>query len=281
MSNTAKMPKVSKKRKKQTAEATDFRITPTARGRRLRILRMLADFSRKDMAEKYKISTSTLQAWEEGKGGGLSDKGALRVIEAFRHAGVNCSYDWLLHDIGTGPQLVSQSRPLLTMEAYQEAEEANQEAISQELLVFRRCNTDSIDMLVLDDGMAPIYNKGDYIGGRRRFEPSAISSLIGCDCMVETTFGEKIFRRLRPGAEEGFFNLVCVNPNADVAEPTRYNVKLVSAAPVIWHRRVETIKVAAIEPIAATTKTPVEAEIATTEQSVAEKRITQKTEEVA
>lgn len=217
-------------------DVNDPRTAPVACGHRLRILRALVGLSRKALVP-HGISSSTLQAWEEGKGNGLSKKGALRVIAAFQTLGIFCSIDWLLYDEGMGPRFANQTTTLLTATAYQQAEQAKQLAIAQELLTFRRENPQPIDMCVTDDGMLPVYRPGDYIGGCRFFDESDIQRLIGFDCIVETAFGDQLFRRVRPSPESGFFHLICINPDTCVTKTAIYNAKVASAAPVIWHRR--------------------------------------------
>lgn len=211
--------------------------SPEARGKRLKSLRKMADLSRKTLAVKYQISASTLQAWEEGKAGGLTIKGAKRVIAALRAEGVYCTLDWLIHGIGKAPYLAE--RHFIGKEPepiYQAIMSSEASIIAQELLAFRQLNTDVIDMVVQDDGMAPFYLIGDTVAGKR-FHQKNIDKLIGKDCIVETQEGEILFRRLRKGNTDHRYMLQCINIETNVSEPTRYNIALISAAPVIWHRR--------------------------------------------
>lgn len=219
--------------------AADVKSSAKARGRRLRSLRKMADLTRKDIQERYHINAGTLQGWEDARFGGLTAKGANRIIRALRNEGMQCHVDWLLHGVGT-PPLPSESLYLggdvlsaLGVPAGSRSEDA---AILEELMCFRRCNPESIDLLIADDGMDPQFKRGDYVAGRKRIGEQ-IQELIGMNCIVETKTGDVVFRNLRSGKEKNLYTLTCVNPHASVSEPIIYNVSLASAAPVLWHRR--------------------------------------------
>ena len=70
------------------------------RGRRLKLLRSMTGLPRKALEQKYHISASTIQSWEDAKAGGLTEKGAKRVIQVFHKEGIQCSLNWLLHGLG-------------------------------------------------------------------------------------------------------------------------------------------------------------------------------------
>jgi HTH-type transcriptional regulator, cell division transcriptional repressor len=222
---------------------TDAKSSPIARGKRLKSLRMMADLSRKCVEEKYRISAGTLQSWEDGRYGGLTEKGAKRFLHVLQQEGIQCTSDWLLHGIGIGPQAtdslyLDRQQPVLEVEQMRanSADLAGEDqAIVTELLAFRRSNSNAIDIIVRDDGMGPSYQVGDYVGGKRRYNHD-ISNLVGRNCIIETTLGEIYLRHLRRGTGEHRYTLMCINPYTTVHEPTLYDVQLLSAAPVIWHR---------------------------------------------
>lgn len=213
-----------------------------ARGKRLRSLRKMADLTRKDIQELYKINAGTLQGWEDARFGGLTLKGASRVIKALRSEGLQCHIDWLMYGVGT-PPLPSDR---LYMEAGDELshdfdkDKADEDAIVEELMCFRRCNPEAIDLLITDDGMEPQFKEGDCVAGKKR-TGEQIKELVGMNCIVETAQGEVLLRNLRSGKEPGMYTLTCVNPHTGVSEPIIYNISLAHAAPVIWHRRKDII----------------------------------------
>ena len=225
-------------------DVTDQKSNAESRGKRLKSLRMMTGLSRKALDEKYNISASTIQSWEDAKAGGLTEKGARRVITVFKKEGIRCSLDWLLYGIGYPPQLSNKlfdedeegstggsGTPLSGGEV------ANEDrAIINELLVFRQNNPDAVEFIIADDGMSPFYSVGDYVAGKRR-TGQAVESIVGLDCVVETMENEILFRRIKPSSKPGTYNLVCTNMESSVKEPIMYDREILNAAPVIWHRR--------------------------------------------
>jgi transcriptional regulator with XRE-family HTH domain len=208
----------------------------TARGKRLKTARLMAGLTRKGLEKKYGISASTIQSWEAAKAGGLTERGVTRVIPILRQEGIFCTNDWLLYGVGNAPQPtnVHAQRPQEAMHSLPDLPE--DKVIVQELLAFRDLNANVVDLIVTDDGMSPHYHPTDYIGGKRR-NGEDIAELIGSDCIVETSNNEIFLRRLRPGSRTGVYTLTCTNPDTTVLIPTLYDQQLMSAAPVIWHRR--------------------------------------------
>lgn len=211
------------------------------RGRRLKLLRNMTDLSRKALEQKYHISASTIQSWEDAKAGGLTEKGAKRVIQVFHKEGIQCTLNWLLHGLGQRPQPSSrvfegeEGEGAVSMAPVDEPNEDR--AIVNELLAFRQNNPKNpVEFIVADNGMGPFYSVGDYIAGKRRFD-NQLESVVGLDCIIETKENEILFRRVRPGSKPGTFNLICLNLETDVKNPVLYDRELISAAPVIWHRR--------------------------------------------
>lgn len=225
------------------AAIKDAKSNAESRGKRLKSLRMMTGLSRKALEEQYNISASTIQSWEDAKAGGLTEKGAKRVIKVFKEEGIRCSLDWLLFGIGFAPQLSNKlfdeeeggegSFGEATITAEPQSEDR---AIVNELLVFRQSNPDAVEFIVADDGMGPFYNVGDYIAGKRRLSPGH-DAVVGMDCIVETKDNEILFRRIKAGSKPGTYNLVAINIDTSVAQPVLYDRELISAAPVIWHRR--------------------------------------------
>jgi HTH-type transcriptional regulator, cell division transcriptional repressor len=210
----------------------DPKSSKQARGVRLQTARDVAGLTRAAFSAKYKISASTLQSWEAAKAGGLTEKGAIFMVDKLQDAGVNCSLIWLLYGIGEGAQPISAgnppSKPVISEE---------ERKIIQELQVFRTLNPQAIDMIVTDDGMAPRYLLGDYVAGQSRTGGDLVK-LIGHNCIVRTSQNEQLLRRIKPGKQPGRYNLVCVSPETSVFETTLYDAELVYAAKVVWHRRI-------------------------------------------
>lgn len=221
------------------ADILDQKSTPEARGKRLKSLRMMAGLSRKALEDKYDVSASTMQSWEDAKAGGLTEKGAKRAIEVFRQEGIRCTVDWLLYGIGLPPQLSDKlfQQQVQIQESFEDRVEITEErAIVNELLAFRQHNPDAVEFIVPDDGMTPHYQKGDYVAGKRRYNET-IENVIGMDCIIETKENEVILRRLKQGSQSGVYTLICLNPDSNVSEFALHDREILSAAPVIWLRR--------------------------------------------
>lgn len=218
---------------------TNVKSRPEARGRRLKSLRKMADLSRKAMTLKHEISASTVQAWEEGKSGGLTTKGAQRVIAALKNEGVFCTLEWLLHGEGQSPYVTEKAflgARENTSEFPNPVTLSDADIIAKELNVFRTLNHDVLDMLVYDDGMYPHYQPGDTVAGKR-FHGVNMAELIGRDCIIEIKTGEVLCRRLRAGKKPNLYSLQCTYLETIASEPLRYDVEILSAAAIIWHRK--------------------------------------------
>jgi transcriptional regulator with XRE-family HTH domain len=218
--------------------------TPLFRGQRLKRLRNLANLSRKEVcndAEK-ELNANTLKGWELGRYGGLTLKGAQKILDRVAQEGVVCTLDWLLHELGSGPNLLKNytktkeinSFSRLNQEQTRWGEE--EEQIAQELSLFRSFYQSILEIRVEEDGMLPFYQIGDYLAGVPHFKEN-IQNLLEAHCIVLTESGEILLRKIRQGANKNRFNLTCINTETSVKEPILYDVQLVAAAPVIWQRR--------------------------------------------
>lgn len=228
--------------KKSTTIYTD-EISNTikkARGERLESLRGLSRLSRKDVEQKLLISAQTLNYWEKGLEAGLTEKGAERVVSAFRKFGIYCTVNWLLHGLGSSPQISSRYYSSNDQTILQNDQTLNSgfqdDAINEEIAYLYERYTNFVHFQVEDDGMLPLYSMGDYVAGYPRYMDS-IGRLIELNCIVETIDGNKYLRKLRSGRSKGTYILGCINSETSCTEPTIYDVKLLCATPVIWHRK--------------------------------------------
>lgn len=219
----------------KTSLSDDPKATPIERGKRVKNVRLFAGLTQTALEDKYDISVNTQQGWEKGKRGGLTPKGAMRIMYAMRQEGVYVTKEYLLYGIGIGPQRL-EDIVHTGIDVEQALDTDEETAIHNELITFRKYNHNAIDMRVIDDAMSPQYMLGEYVGGQRLFNDDIVKC-VNYDCIVETVAGEFLFRRLKSGNKPGVYTLYCLNPNANVPEPVLYNVELKSAAPVIWLRR--------------------------------------------
>ncbi len=215
----------------------------THSGDRLRRARILAGIStRREFEKKYQISANTLQGWEQGKNP-LSKKGARRVIEALKIEGLICSMDWLMNGNGMPPRpfeminpgLISSDNDMET--ALTKANLSEEQAIYEELQAFKTHNPNPIIITVSDDTMAPQYHSGDYVAGTRICNFSEIALYFGRACIVELEDHTILPRYVHPGTEPGTVTLSCTNYQSKNTPLNIFNTKVISVAPILWHRK--------------------------------------------
>lgn len=215
--------------------------TFTSSGERLRRARILAGIStRREFEEKHNISANTLQGWEQGKNP-LSEKGARRVIEAFKKEGLICSIEWLVDGHGMPPRPYEMIHAGLRDEVQNDQSLVDfnlkeEEAIYKEIQLFRQLNNNAIVLTISDDSMEPYFSIGDYIGGCQIFSDH-INEYMGKICIIELENNLILPRQLQPGKHPGCYTAACTNPQTSATPLNIYNVKIVSAAPILWHRR--------------------------------------------
>jgi DNA-binding transcriptional regulator YiaG len=209
---------------------------PSARGARLKSLRKMTGLSRREFSEKHEISANTLQNWEDGKSAGLTEKGAKRIILALREEGIQAATRWLLCGEGAKPYISEQIYDKQNTKKIADNLTNEELNIITELQVFRINYKDHIDMIVSDNAMAPHFMPGDYIAGRKRYAKE-IKKCEGLACIVETTVGEIYLRYLRQGSTKELYTLLSSNVHTNLINPVFCDLQLISAAPVIWHRK--------------------------------------------
>lgn len=220
---------------------TDEKTTAQARAVRLKMVRNMANLSRKEMCANG-ININTYKGWEIGRYGGLTLDGAKQVIERIAKEGVICSFEWLIYEIGRGACVSADFKKI------QKEQQNNKEKISpddtkgktqeklifNEILLFRQQFSATIDYQILDDGLSPKFTIGDFVAGIKHYD-KAINTLLNQDCIVRLANGETMVRHLRKSNDQNTYMLVCTNPNTAVASPVLYDVKISSAAPILRH----------------------------------------------
>ena len=214
------------------------------RAKRLKSLREMTGLSRNDFYQRYGVPRGTLQNWESARFGGLTEKGAKTILQAFHAEGIYCEIEWLLEGTGNTPKFntnTHQQRHKTFKQHFDVSEnifeeETNQ--ITKEVLLFRQNHKQSIDIIVTDDAMKPHWHPGDYIAGVKRYQHD-IKSTIGEFCIVQTQQYGTLLRKVQAGDEDGRYNLMMTNHNTTVKQPVIYNIQLISSAPVLWTRRID------------------------------------------
>lgn len=200
-----------------------------SRANRLKRLRRMTGMSRKDFSTRYHISQGTLQNWETGRFGGLTEKGARVILRAFRQEKIYCGFEWLMYGVGEDPiiykevnqsQAVSSSRRISTEE--------------QDIEFMTQLHKDVVTSYIDDDSMAPLYTRGCYVMGYK-VEGRDMVSLSNKVCIVQAFDRRKMVRQLRIGKDRFSFNLHALN-GQESQKPVMYNMELMFAAAVMWVR---------------------------------------------
>lgn len=203
------------------------------RGERLRRLRNLANLSRKFLCEQADININTYIGYEVGRYGGLTKKGAEKILSFLSTKGVYSSVEWLMDGVGTSPHvltdLLSPEASLLVL--------SEEQKVSEELALFNTHYKHAIYHQLMDDGMAPLYELGCYVAGIP-IAGDAIKNLIGLNCILQTKNKKILVRNLRKGRTENTYTLTSINPITSVKDPVLYDVELVFAAEIIWYRKI-------------------------------------------
>lgn len=206
------------------------------RGKRVRLIRNMVGLTIDEFAIKIGVSNRAVKYWENGEAGGLSEKGAEKIVASCNKIGLQCNLIWLLHG--------AESQPILTDNSYNASflavnllNHAYDNAIRKEIHYFHSNNSDAITMQIADNGMEPFFNEGDIIGGKRKHNKELIK-ILDQDCIIETKDQRIFCRRLLPGSQPDLFNLCCTNPKT-CERFVITDIEIATAAPIIWIRRQE------------------------------------------
>lgn len=208
---------------------------PQERAQRVRTLREALRYSRQkfcDTYAKFGVTPSTLQSWEAVRWNGLTEKGAKKLVAIFREEGLRVTVEWLMYGIGEDPLGTAVKVGV----AKDLAKVSQREIITQELRLFHQLNPEAVDAVISDDALAPCLLPGDHVAGQRYFDEE-IDKAIGYPCIVQTMAGAILVRQLGKGQEKGCYSLLSTNPETTVTPAQQDNVKLFSAAPVLWIRK--------------------------------------------
>lgn len=214
-----------------------------AKGKRLTQLRDLAHLERDDAAKLAGVARKTYKDWEIGAGN-LSEKRAKWIVDELQARGVQCSVEWVLTGVGAEPQRQRQiwEQNVIVSDATQtnnhvpKDAEVERHIVMGELDYFCSKHRNSIGLVISDEAMMPMYSQDDVVAGIQRTKAD-IASLIGIDCIVKFVNGTVLLRNLNKGRVPDLFTLICSNQQVEIK--ILFDQELVSAAPVLWHRRLD------------------------------------------
>lgn len=197
-------------------------------GERLKSVRMQLGFSRREFADKCGFSAATLQAWEDGRYP-IPKKSMVKYVKTLFDCGLITSPEWFMRGEGLSPRPINK----LSISSI-----AEKDTILREINFFETENKNPIITMMLDNSMWPFFGEGDYVGGKLVSVDYA-EKYIGTFCIVKLVTGETLVRKLRPGAEEGRFNLISTNLDTNASHAFLLNCEIQELAQVIWHRKIE------------------------------------------
>jgi len=150
--------------------------------------------------------------------------------------------EWLMEGQGMPPRPFEMIHPGIASEGEMEEtlKKANlqeEQAIYQELQAFKTHNPNPIIITISDDTMEPQYHAGDYIGGIRISAFAEIAAYFGQICIVELEDHAILPRYIHPSAEPGTITLSCTNHQSKNPPFNIFNAKVISVAPILWHRK--------------------------------------------
>ena len=213
--------------KKNTEESPSSKV-----GNRVKSARMLSGHTRKSFADASSISMATLRAWEEPlpKRYGLTEKGAERLIEFLNICGILCTKEWLLLGAGPAANFIREPFNDCTDKSVWDEEES----ILNDISAFKKNNPTPVVIIVQDDSMMPIFKPNDYVGGTKVVNKE-IKKLIGLNCIVEVS-GKTVIRKIIM-EKNNLYTLITLNQNHEIHASIMVDVKVESAAEIVWQRR--------------------------------------------
>ena len=191
-------------------------------------LRQLMGLSRSDICKRYGIPRGTLQNWEAGRYP-LSEKGAHRLCMVADAEGIHVTANWLRLGEGDKPEISSLNR-----DTYTELTESIP-LIKSEIEFFKKHNDNTIELVVHDAHMVPLFQLGDVVAGIRYFHDDIIKTNGRC-CIVHTIEHGLLLRQIRATEIPDRYHLLSHNRDIDGKTELQY-CQVISAAPIIWHRR--------------------------------------------
>lgn len=192
-------------------------------------------FERKAFCLKFGFPHATLEAWERGKNP-LTSKGARRLVEVLRGVGVYCSEEWLREGKGLSPRPLHELSEDFVSDSSDSLEMLSKNlAVAKEISTFITLNKGAMVTLVNDDAMLPFYKTGDYVGGIR-YEGKKIVNALNKKCIIELTSGKNLVRQLYSGKQQNLYTLSTVALDMTKAPLIEYDMQVIAAAPILWHR---------------------------------------------
>ncbi|AIL13422.1 hypothetical protein IM40_07825 [Candidatus Paracaedimonas acanthamoebae] len=197
---------------------------------RLRQVRNLTNLARTVFASKYKLSTNSLSAWENGTSP-FSEEVAKHLADIFRKEGIKVSSHWIMTGEGPKPKALA-SRLIQGTDSLGIAISDEEELFWRATSSFKEFYKDCLVLIMHDDTALPFYRPGDHIGGKIITEDK-ILFIEDEPLIVELENGTIMLRYIEPTSKTGFYNLRAIN-QATIIVPIIKSMKIKRAARINW-----------------------------------------------
>ena len=206
-----------------------------ARANRLREVRKLARLTLRGMCEGGSINFNTLCGWEVARHGGLTARGAEKVVERLLHEGIVCSVDWLMRGKGIPPLPMTSKDPLLRVPR---GRASLRDFIPNQIRLIEQQFPDFIGLIIQDRAMEPQYAYGDYVTGMPLLL-DALSDVVGKAVIAKLDNGKLYCRYLLQEGETEQFSLVSSHLNDP--DSLLSHVTIVECALILGHFRYDSL----------------------------------------
>lgn len=207
-----------------------------SRGEHVRMVRSMTGLTIIGFAKELGVSRGSIIGWEQGKSGGLTEKGAEKIVALAKNHNILCTSIWLLHGIGNQPTFKTNS--IAEPKATYIVNKPNSnlpETVTQEVKLFESNYDNAVTHRVEDDCMQPFFTTGDIVGGIKLFG-SDINNALGKHCIIETESNEIFIRKLTQASSTDVYNLISTNLDTPAPNSILINATVISVAPIVWIR---------------------------------------------
>jgi len=214
---------------------TETEKTLNTFGNRFKYLRNLAELNADELAKAALVGRSTIFYWEaieEEKPSSITSRSIYKVLDAIRKRGVECTEQWLLTGSGTPPYKLSDDQNFLSDYKISETiiTPSAKSSREQEIQLFISANKLAVTTQITHNCLAPIFEKGDFVGGI--WQPS--QSLTGEKICIVTIKNKLQIRKVKKGTAERVFDLSYISYDTNSTEPFELkNYSLEQLAPII------------------------------------------------
>lgn len=194
---------------------------------RLKKVRSLTGLSQADFCKNADVKEATYISWENARYGGLTQKGAEKIIDyLLTKTDVVCTHEWLFHGNGIGPSVIAATE--------------NQDphaTVDKEVELFKALNKNAIITHIGDDSMLPELPINTIVGGTSKIHSP--DKCLNKNCIIKTSNGLTLVRKLSKSKKENYFTVTATNLGSEAEHLILQDIELIEIAPIIWIRLID------------------------------------------